>query len=202
MACYLSTKNSGNSNNRNHLFNALKYASAFPVILFSVIHKWYDFKEEVKITTTFFITTSALIFKLWIISVAINSIYSFYWDVAKDWKLEFLTSDTSKCFVPSFKLRSILYFNEPMIYYIAIFIDFILRFTWSFKLSSHLYIIHQLEGGIFLMECLEVVRRWLWIFFRMESEFIENFISKKSYGLINNAKTSSLELNEFDNTKI
>ncbi|RHZ46929.1 hypothetical protein Glove_603g5 [Diversispora epigaea] len=191
ITCYFTPKNTS----RNHLFNALKYASAFPVILFSAMQKWN--KEEEK--TTFFRISSILIFKLWIISVAINSFYSFYWDVAKDWKLEFFNSITTKYyFIPSFKLRSTLHFREPIIYYIAIFIDFILRFTWSFKLSSHLHIIHQLEGGVFLMECLEIVRRWLWLFFRIESEFIENF-DKKNYGLINNAKTSNLELNEFNN---
>ncbi|CAG8638909.1 9530_t:CDS:2, partial [Diversispora eburnea] len=135
--CYFTSKNTS----RNHLFNALKYASAFPVILFSVMQKWYKEEEE----TTFFINSSTLIFKLWIISVAINSFYSFYWDVAKDWKLEFFNSITTK------------YYFIP-------------------------------KGGVFLMECLEVVRRWLWLFFRMESEFIENF-DKKNYGLINNAKT-------------
>jgi len=29
-----------------------------------------------------------------------------------------------------------------------------------------------LEGGIFTMEVLEVFRRWVWIFFRVETEWV------------------------------
>lgn len=43
--------------------------------------------------------------------------------------------------------------------------------TWSFKLSPHLHHFNELEGGIFLMETLEVVRRWIWIAFRFETEW-------------------------------
>jgi len=62
-------------------------------------------------------------------------------------------------------------------YYAAIIIDFLLRCTWSFKLSPHLDHFNDLEGGIFMMELLEVLRRWMWIFFRVETEWGElNFI--------------------------
>ena len=43
--------------------------------------------------------------------------------------------------------------------------------TWSIKLSPHLHHVNELEGGIFFMETLEVVRRWIWIFFRFEAEW-------------------------------
>lgn len=43
--------------------------------------------------------------------------------------------------------------------------------TWSFKLSPHLHHFNELEGGIFLMETLEVIRRWIWIAFRFEAEW-------------------------------
>lgn len=51
--------------------------------------------------------------------------------------------------------------------------DLMLRCTWSFKLSPHLDHFNDLEGGIFLMELLEVFRRWIWIFFRVETEWGE-----------------------------
>ncbi|CAG8491705.1 15981_t:CDS:2 [Cetraspora pellucida] len=155
---------------REHLFNALKYCSAFPVIFFSALHKRYKFEIDEADSSAKWI--KLIIFDLWIISVAINSIYSFYWDVAKDWKLAIFTpASPHYLLVPSFKLRSNLTF-EKSLYYIAIFLNFLLRFTWSLKLSSHLHIIN-LEPSVFLMECLEVTRRWLWIFFRLESEWIE-----------------------------
>lgn len=56
-------------------------------------------------------------------------------------------------------------------YYYVIVIDLLLRCTWSFKLSPHLDHFNDLEGGIFLMELLEVFRRWVWIFFRVETEW-------------------------------
>jgi len=43
--------------------------------------------------------------------------------------------------------------------------------TWSIKLSPHLHHVNELEGGIFVMETLEVVRRWIWIAFRFEAEW-------------------------------
>ena len=43
--------------------------------------------------------------------------------------------------------------------------------TWSIKLSPHLHHINEMEGGIFFMETLEIVRRWIWISFRFEAEW-------------------------------
>lgn len=56
-------------------------------------------------------------------------------------------------------------------YYGAIIIDLMLRCTWSLKLSPHLDHFNDLEGGIFAMEFLEVFRRFIWIFFRVETEW-------------------------------
>ena len=54
----------------------------------------------------------------------------------------------------------------------AIFLNFILRMTWSIKLSSHLY--SQSEGTplIFWLEIAEVLRRWIWVFLRIEWEVV------------------------------
>ena len=60
------------------------------------------------------------------------------------------------------------------IYYVAIALDLVLRCTWSLKLSPHLDHFNDLEGGIFVMELLEVLRRWIWIFFRVETEWVRN----------------------------
>jgi len=43
--------------------------------------------------------------------------------------------------------------------------------TWSIKLSPHLHHINEMEGGIFFMETLEIIRRWIWIAFRFEAEW-------------------------------
>lgn len=102
--------------------------------------------------------------------VFLNSFYSFYWDVTRDWELSLFSSARKSPEYP-YGLRRHLYFHAKEIYYSAIIIDLLLRCTWSFKLSPHLDHFNDLEGGIFLMEALEVFRRWIWIFFRVETEW-------------------------------
>lgn len=104
--------------------------------------------------------------------VFLNSFYSFYWDVAKDWDLT-LFSPAKERNDPEhpWGLRRYRYFHVKEIYYGVIIMDLMLRCTWSFKLSPHLDHFNDLEGGIFMMELLEVFRRWIWIFFRVETEW-------------------------------
>lgn len=64
-----------------------------------------------------------------------------------------------------------MHFHTSEIYYSAIIIDLMLRCTWSLKLAPHLDHFNDLEGGIFAMELLEVFRRFIWIFFRVEAEW-------------------------------
>jgi hypothetical protein len=56
-------------------------------------------------------------------------------------------------------------------YYCAIVIDLILRFTWLSRLSARLEKVNNVESGIFLLIFLEIARRWMWVFFRVETEW-------------------------------
>jgi EXS family len=49
-----------------------------------------------------------------------------------------------------------------------------LRLTWSVKLSSHLHARALGEGSllIFWLEVAELVRRWVWVFIRVEWEIV------------------------------
>ena len=106
--------------------------------------------------------------------VLMNSFYSFYWDVAKDWDLTLFASSSERNNPEhAWGLRHHTHFHAKEIYYIAIIIDLFLRCTWSLKLSPHLDHFNDLEGGIFVMEFLEVFRRWVWLFFRVETEWGE-----------------------------
>jgi hypothetical protein len=69
-------------------------------------------------------------------------------------------------------LRRTRVFSETSYYYTMIFVDLVLRFAWALKLSPHLEHYYDIEGGIFLLEVLEVFRRFLWVFFRVETEWI------------------------------
>lgn len=147
-----------------HLANALKYSSAFPVIILSALQRGYDPRKIGM--------SEAGLFRLWLLFVFVNSFYSFYWDVAKDWDLTLFSSEAERNDPEHpWALRRHRYFHENKIYYTVIVLDLLLRCTWSFKLSPHLDHFNDLEGGIFLMELLEVLRRWVWIFFRVEAEW-------------------------------
>lgn len=101
-----------------------------------------------------------------------NSFYAFYWDVAKDWDLTLFSSSQERS-NPEHRwgLRRVIQFQPKEIYYAAIVMDLFLRCTWSLKLSPHLDHFNDLEGSIFVMEVFEVLRRWIWIFFRVETEW-------------------------------
>lgn len=72
-----------------------------------------------------------------------------------------------------FGLRPHLLYPLP-VYPLALFINLVLRLTWSVKLSSHLHAKAQGEGSIFIfwVEVAELVRRWVWVFLRVEWEIV------------------------------
>ncbi len=150
-----------------HLANALKYATAFPVIILSALQR-----SSSDATTTATAAETSL-YRLWLLAVIVNSLYSFYWDVANDWDLTLLSSARSNPEHP-YGLRRKMVFRASEIYYVAIGLDFLLRITWTLKLSPHLDQFNDWEGGIFCIQVLEVFRRWIWIFFRVETEWVRN----------------------------
>lgn len=147
-----------------HLANALKYSTAFPVIIFSSAQRNTD-DESLK----------AALNKMWLVAVLVNSLYSFYWDVAKDWDLTLFSVKRERTSAHHpWGLRERLIYRPVNLYYVVIVLDLMLRCTWSMKLSPHLDKFSDFEGGIFLIEFLEVFRRWVWIFFRVETEWLRN----------------------------
>ncbi|ORZ14096.1 EXS family-domain-containing protein [Absidia repens] len=171
---------------RRHLFNALKYATAFPVIILSALQKKVSsyLTETGSIPSTWWIDESNL-FRLWMMAVFINSMYSFWWDISMDWNLLQVTYEAPAKHTidhhhhhhhpqatPMVRFRRHLHFPSTAIYFLAMMADFVLRITWGLKFSSHIYI-KKIEGSVFLVELLEVVRRWIWVIFRMESEWVK-----------------------------
>ncbi|KAI2635340.1 EXS family-domain-containing protein [Xylaria nigripes] len=145
-----------------HIANAIKYSTAFPVILFAALQRnWAP--------------DSMTIYCLWVIACIVNSLYSFYWDVTKDWDLTLFNGKRSRNSLDhAFGLRRTLCLGPPTLYYAVIALDLVLRCTWSLKLSGHYGHIVDWEGSIFVLELLEVARRWIWIFFRVETEWVRN----------------------------
>ncbi|CAJ2501562.1 Uu.00g044150.m01.CDS01 [Anthostomella pinea] len=154
-----------------HLANALKYSTAFPVIVFSALQRSWG--------------PSPTIYRIWVGACVVNSLYSFYWDVAKDWDLTLFNGARERRGVRdgrfsnhdqrhAFGLRRQLRLGPPVLYYAVVAVDLCLRCTWSLKLSPHLDHVADFESSIFVIELLEVFRRWVWIFFRVETELLRN----------------------------
>jgi len=102
---------------------------------------------------------------LYCISTLSHSIYAGVWDVYMDWGL----------FRPKSKypfLRNDLGFrNHIPLYYFAIITNTLIRFGWIFYLS------HSQTRPVlktFIIGVLEMLRRWQWNFYRLESEHLGN----------------------------
>ncbi|KAK3641314.1 protein-ER retention protein [Elasticomyces elasticus] len=137
--------------------NLIKYLTAIPPIVLSVL---VSFDIGRPVTTGF-----------WFLSSLLNTAYSFFWDVTKDWDLTLLTTKRYSSDYP-FGLRRTRKFNNKWYYYGMIAVDLVLRLSWAFRFVPGLKSFFAVEGGMFLQEVLEVVRRALWANFRIEAEWI------------------------------
>lgn len=149
-----------------HLANAAKYATAFPVIVFGAMQRRVPTEDQH--------FSPAGLYRAWVASLLLNSLYSFYWDVAKDWDLTLFSSARERNSPEyPFGLRRRLLIHKPGVYYAVIVLDLVLRCTWVLKLSPQERIA-DFESSIFITQFLEVFRRWMWIFFRVEAEWLRN----------------------------
>jgi hypothetical protein len=80
-----------------------------------------------------------------------------------------------------------------LVYPLVMFFNLVLRMTWSIKLSSHLH--SQSEGSalILWLEVAEVLRRWMWVFIRVEWEVAKN-AQNKSHIMSISAAPEEVEL--------
>ncbi|KAL5722934.1 hypothetical protein ACHQM5_006391 [Ranunculus cassubicifolius] len=102
----------------------------------------------------------------WIFS-AIAAIVSTYWDLVIDWGLLQKSSKNRW-------LRDKLLVPHKIVYFIAMVVNVLLRFAWlqtvlNFKVSF----LHR-EALISIVASLEILRRGMWNFFRLENEHLNN----------------------------
>ena len=140
-----------------HIINAVKYFTTFPVVVFAAI-----FAKKFSPSTNLyqmFQDVGWVIFA-WSISSIVHSLYTFVLDIVIDWGLF-----KGKC------LRSELYYSRWK-YYVATLIDFFIRFACALKLT--LAIVYHIDFDVifFFLIVAEVLRRWVWNFFRIEYEQI------------------------------
>ncbi|KAF8635246.1 hypothetical protein AX17_004019 [Amanita inopinata Kibby_2008] len=227
---------------RRPLFNALKYATSFPVIYLSaaqrvVLLDLASEKGEQVLNHAWH--GEHRLFRFWLLSAVINSLYSFWWDVTYDWGLNlFKIQDRESSARPAplrplilphrnfgtplltrrrsqdskdvdlaphgvvthrhqetyfWQLRPILLY-PAVIYPLLVFVNFVLRMTWSIKLSSHLHLKTDGSYAIFFVEVAEIVRRWMWVFIRVEWEVIKKAHEESPKAVSENSEENPYEM--------
>ncbi|KAG1746222.1 EXS family-domain-containing protein [Suillus lakei] len=228
--CLIEYRSPTNTSKRP-LFNALKYASSFPVIFLSAAQRIVVLElaeEKGELVTREPWHGEHPLFRLWLLAAAVNSLYSFWWDITNDWGLNLLKprsvesrSNPPRPLVLHSKASSIagssdahivtqshsssshqilggaIYRHQSypyglrpvllyplLVYPLVMFFNLVLRMTWSIKLSSHLH--SQSEGSALMLwlEVAEVLRRWMWVFVRVEWEVVKN--AQHKYQIMSN----------------
>ncbi|XP_015515100.1 solute carrier family 53 member 1 [Neodiprion pinetum] len=142
-----------------HLVNAGKYATTFLVVITNTLRTFHAGEYTNHWDSPWL--------WLWVVSSLINSIYSYTWDIKMDWGL--LDSNAGE---NRFLREEIVY--STGFYYFAIIEDFLLRFVWvaTYIVTQYGYVQSELMTSI--VATLEVFRRFIWNFFRLENEHLNN----------------------------
>ncbi|OWM75838.1 hypothetical protein CDL15_Pgr009482 [Punica granatum] len=125
----------------------------------------------------------------WLCLVVIVSscatVYQLYWDFVKDWGL--LQPNSKNPW-----LRNELMLRRKFIYYLSMALNLILRLAWLQSVLHYSFgSIDYRVTGLF-MAALEVIRRGLWNFYRLENEHLNNA------GKFRAVKTVPLPFHEVD----
>lgn len=107
----------------------------------------------------------------WLILLVVISsgatIYQLYWDFAKDWGLLQMNSKNQW-------LRNELMLRQKSIYFLSMGLNLVLRLAWLQTVLHYSFgNVDYRVMGLFLA-ALEILRRGLWNFFRLENEHLNN----------------------------
>uniref|UniRef100_A0A3Q3JQ11 SPX domain-containing protein n=1 Tax=Monopterus albus TaxID=43700 RepID=A0A3Q3JQ11_MONAL len=115
-------------------------------------------------------TDADMFFYLLIVFSIISSLYTLIWDLRMDWGL-FDRGAGENTF-----LREEIVYPHKAYYYCAIVEDVILRFAWTTQISlatmNKIYSVGDIIATV--LAPLEVFRRFVWNFFRLENEHLNN----------------------------
>ncbi|KAE8678375.1 Phosphate transporter PHO1-like protein 5 [Hibiscus syriacus] len=101
----------------------------------------------------------------WVFS-AIAAIFCTYWDLVYDWGL---LNRHSK----NFLLRDKLLVPRKKVYFGAMGLNVLLRFAWLQTVLNFTFSLHE-QTLLTIVASLEIIRRGIWNFFRLENEHLNN----------------------------
>jgi len=137
------------SSHKKYLVNAAKYFLLYLVILFSKLNEEFG-GEAFNL--------------LWIFSIIIVSICTFFWDITQDWGLDLF----------HFKLNCGKDRVLPRpVYIVALVVNLFLRFAWTLTINPVNIQFHPMVFDT-MLGLLETFRRAMWNFFRIEHEHLKN----------------------------
>ncbi|XP_054906591.1 xenotropic and polytropic retrovirus receptor 1a [Poeciliopsis prolifica] len=144
-----------------HLVNAGKYSTTFFVVTFAALYATHQEQGHTDADTFLY---------LLIVFSTISSIYTLTWDLIMDWGL-FDRGAGENTF-----LREEIVYPHKAYYYFAILEDVLLRFAWTIQISLSTMTEPHSVGNIVatILAPLEVFRRFVWNFFRLENEHLNN----------------------------
>uniref|UniRef100_UPI00358F8AF2 solute carrier family 53 member 1 isoform X2 n=1 Tax=Myxine glutinosa TaxID=7769 RepID=UPI00358F8AF2 len=146
-----------------HLLNAGKYSTVFFVVAFAALYSLSQQGEESSNTE------ARVYFYLWLAASLISALYTLAWDLKMDWGL-FDKNAGENTF-----LREEIVYPQKAYYYMAILGDSVLRFTWAINMSIPEMGFSDLgDVLVTILAPLEVFRRFVWNFFRLENEHLNN----------------------------
>ncbi|XP_076018241.1 xenotropic and polytropic retrovirus receptor 1 homolog isoform X2 [Genypterus blacodes] len=144
-----------------HLVNAGKYSTSFFVVTFGALYSTHKAENH----------TDAMIFLyLHIGCLVVSSCYTLIWDLKMDWGL-FDRNAGENTF-----LREEIVYPHKAYYYSAIVEDVLLRFSWTLTVTLSTISSFQGISDVLatILAPLEVFRRFVWNFFRLENEHLNN----------------------------
>lgn len=146
-----------------HLANAGKYATTFFVATTNALRrvKSFDYNEN-KLENPFLY--------LWILMSLISSTYKVTWDLKMDWG--FFTKNAGE----NRFLREQIVYPSKFYYYISILSNILFRYIWLINVFIHFHSLSAEYSDIvgFTFGLIEVFRRFVWNFYRLENEHLNN----------------------------
>jgi hypothetical protein len=146
-----------------HLANAGKYATGFFVVITNSLRRATNENySDNQIANPFLY--------LWIIAALVSSTYKVIWDLKMDWGFFDKNAGKNKY------LRDQIVYPSKIYYYAVIIEDIICRYIWMINIFVHFHTQSAEYADIigFTFGLIEVFRRFLWNFFRLENEHLNN----------------------------